>query len=56
MRGSETSHCFTDLSPETDYSVTVFVQTPNLEGPGVSVKERTSKCLSNLGSLRKVSE
>lgn len=56
VRGSETSHCFTDLSPETDYSVTVFVQTPNLEGPGVSVKERTSKCLSKLGILRKASE
>lgn len=48
MRGSETSHCFTGLSPNTDYGVTVFVQTPNLEGPGVSVKEHTSKFLSDL--------
>lgn len=48
MRGSETSHCFTGLSPDADYGVTVFVQTPNLEGPGVSVKEHTSKFLSNL--------
>ena len=56
VRGSETSHCFTGLSPDTDYGVTVFVQTPNLEGPGVSVKEHTSKCLSNLGSLCKASE
>nr|XP_012997177.1 collagen alpha-1(XII) chain isoform X1 [Cavia porcellus] len=42
VRGSETSHCFTDLSPEAEYSATVFVQTPNLEGPGVLVKEHTT--------------
>lgn len=51
MRGSETSHCFTGLTPDTDYGVTVFVQTPNLEGPGVSVREHTSKCLSGLECL-----
>lgn len=43
VRGSETSHCFTGLSPDNDYGITVFVQTPNLEGPGVSVREHTSK-------------
>lgn len=43
VRGSETSHCFTGLSPEAEYGVTVFVQTPNLEGPGVPIKEQTSK-------------
>ncbi|XP_077162695.1 collagen alpha-1(XII) chain isoform X2 [Paroedura picta] len=41
VRGTETSHCFTGLSPDTDYNATVFVQTPNLEGPPVSVRERT---------------
>ncbi|KAM4632936.1 collagen alpha-1(XII) chain isoform 4-T5 [Polymixia lowei] len=34
-------HCFDGLSPDALYTATVFVQTPNLEGPGVSTKERT---------------
>uniref|UniRef100_UPI003AAE1D4A collagen alpha-1(XII) chain-like n=1 Tax=Centroberyx gerrardi TaxID=166262 RepID=UPI003AAE1D4A len=34
-------YCFDGLSPEALYTATVFVQTPNLEGPGVSTKERT---------------
>ncbi|XP_010777233.1 collagen alpha-1(XII) chain isoform X2 [Notothenia coriiceps] len=41
VRGSESSYCFDGLSPDSLYDATVFVQTPNLEGPGVSVKERT---------------
>ncbi|XP_053142880.1 collagen alpha-1(XII) chain isoform X4 [Hemicordylus capensis] len=41
VRGTETSHCFTGLSPDTRYDATVFVQTPNLEGPPVSVREQT---------------
>ncbi|CAN9502287.1 unnamed protein product [Ophioblennius macclurei] len=41
VRGSESSYCFDGLSPDTLYNATVFTQTPNLEGPGVSVKERT---------------
>ncbi|CAI5769701.1 collagen alpha-1(XII) chain isoform X1 [Podarcis lilfordi] len=41
VRGTETSHCFTGLSPDTEYDATVFVQTPNLEGPPVSTRERT---------------
>ncbi|CAJ1073879.1 collagen alpha-1(XII) chain isoform X2 [Xyrichtys novacula] len=41
VRGSESSHCFDGLTPDTLYNATVFAQTPNLEGPGVSVKERT---------------
>ncbi|KFP75574.1 Collagen alpha-1(XII) chain, partial [Acanthisitta chloris] len=41
IRGSETSHCFTGLSPDTEYNATVFVQTPNLEGPPVSMREHT---------------
>uniref|UniRef100_A0A8D0HQC1 Collagen type XII alpha 1 chain n=1 Tax=Sphenodon punctatus TaxID=8508 RepID=A0A8D0HQC1_SPHPU len=41
VRGTETSHCFTGLSPDTEYDATVFVQTPNLEGPPVSLRERT---------------
>ncbi|XP_041661141.1 collagen alpha-1(XII) chain isoform X2 [Cheilinus undulatus] len=34
-------HCFEGLSSDALYTATVFVQTPNLEGPGVSAKERT---------------
>lgn len=39
-------YCFDGLSPDALYNATVFVQTPNLEGPGVGVKERTRKCFS----------
>ncbi|KAF0044542.1 hypothetical protein F2P81_003700 [Scophthalmus maximus] len=41
VRGSESSHCFNGLTPDTLYNATVYTQTPNMEGPGVSVKERT---------------
>uniref|UniRef100_A0A3Q2DYK5 Collagen alpha-1(XII) chain n=1 Tax=Cyprinodon variegatus TaxID=28743 RepID=A0A3Q2DYK5_CYPVA len=41
VRGSESNYCFDGLSPDTLYNATVYTQTPNLEGPGVSVKERT---------------
>ncbi|XP_037602343.1 collagen alpha-1(XII) chain isoform X2 [Sebastes umbrosus] len=41
VRGSESSYCFDGLTPDSLYDATVFVQTPNLEGPGVKVKERT---------------
>ncbi|XP_068610238.1 collagen alpha-1(XII) chain [Brachionichthys hirsutus] len=34
-------YCFDGLSPDALYTATVFVQTPNLEGPGVGVQERT---------------
>ncbi|KAM4521925.1 collagen alpha-1(XII) chain isoform 2-T2 [Odontesthes bonariensis] len=34
-------HCFEGLSPDALYTATVFVQTPNLEGPGVSTDART---------------
>ncbi|CAL8312223.1 unnamed protein product, partial [Boreogadus saida] len=34
-------YCFEGLSQDALYTATVFVQTPNLEGPGVSGKERT---------------
>ncbi|XP_056421865.1 collagen alpha-1(XII) chain isoform X3 [Hyla sarda] len=40
--GSESSNCFTGLNPDTEYTATVYVQTPNLEGRGVSTKERTT--------------
>uniref|UniRef100_A0A8D3CW85 Collagen type XII alpha 1 chain n=1 Tax=Scophthalmus maximus TaxID=52904 RepID=A0A8D3CW85_SCOMX len=43
VRGSESSHCFNGLTPDTLYNATVYTQTPNMEGPGVSVKERTCK-------------
>uniref|UniRef100_A0A668A865 Collagen alpha-1(XII) chain n=1 Tax=Myripristis murdjan TaxID=586833 RepID=A0A668A865_9TELE len=41
VRGSESSYCFDGLTPDALYNATVYTQTPNLEGPGVSVKERT---------------
>ncbi|KAM6912519.1 collagen alpha-1(XII) chain-like isoform 2-T2 [Xenentodon cancila] len=41
VRASESSYCFDNLSPDTLYNATVYTQTPNLEGPGVSIKERT---------------
>ncbi|XP_068197852.1 collagen alpha-1(XII) chain isoform X2 [Antennarius striatus] len=34
-------YCFDGLSPDALYNATIFVQTPNLEGPGVGVQERT---------------
>ncbi|XP_061563452.1 collagen alpha-1(XII) chain-like [Cololabis saira] len=33
--------CFDGLSADALYTATVFVQTPNLEGPGVGIDERT---------------
>ncbi|XP_035530598.1 collagen alpha-1(XII) chain isoform X3 [Morone saxatilis] len=41
VRGSESNYCFDGLTPDTLYNATVYAQTPNLEGPGVSVKEKT---------------
>ncbi|XP_075454120.1 collagen alpha-1(XII) chain isoform X2 [Ascaphus truei] len=41
VTGSESSHCFNGLRPDTDYTASVYVQTPNLEGRAVSTKERT---------------
>ncbi|TTT46706.1 Collagen alpha-1(XII) chain [Bagarius yarrelli] len=41
ITAAQSQYCFDGLSPESLYSATVFVQTPNLEGPGVSTKERT---------------
>lgn len=48
VRGSESSNCFDGLSPDTLYNVTVYAQTPNMEGPGVGVKERTCKKRSSM--------
>ncbi|XP_064195946.1 collagen alpha-1(XII) chain isoform X2 [Anguilla rostrata] len=41
ITAAQTQYCFDGLSPDALYNATVFVQTPNLEGPGVSAKERT---------------
>uniref|UniRef100_A0A671SI91 Collagen alpha-1(XII) chain n=1 Tax=Sinocyclocheilus anshuiensis TaxID=1608454 RepID=A0A671SI91_9TELE len=41
ITAGQSQYCFEGLSPDSPYSATVFVQTPNLEGPGVSTKERT---------------
>lgn len=47
VRGSESTYCFDGLSPDTLYNATVYTQTPSMEGPGVSVKERTCKKMSS---------
>ncbi|KAJ8270953.1 hypothetical protein GJAV_G00121110 [Gymnothorax javanicus] len=41
ITAAKTRYCFEGLSPDALYDATVYVQTPNLEGPGVSAKERT---------------
>ncbi|XP_063040582.1 collagen alpha-1(XII) chain isoform X2 [Engraulis encrasicolus] len=41
ITAAENQYCFDGLTPDALYNATVFTQTPNLEGPGVSVKERT---------------
>lgn len=41
ITAGQSQYCFEGLSQRSLYSATVFVQTPNLEGPGVSAKERT---------------
>uniref|UniRef100_A0A8B9RIA8 Collagen alpha-1(XII) chain n=1 Tax=Astyanax mexicanus TaxID=7994 RepID=A0A8B9RIA8_ASTMX len=41
ITAAQSHYCFDGLSPDSLYNATVFVQTPNLEGPGVSTKERT---------------
>ncbi|XP_069462362.1 collagen alpha-1(XII) chain isoform X2 [Ambystoma mexicanum] len=41
VTSSESTYCFQGLNPDTEYTATVFVQTPNLEGRGVSKNERT---------------
>ncbi|XP_062324096.1 collagen alpha-1(XII) chain [Osmerus eperlanus] len=41
ITAAQSHYCFEGLSPDALYSAAVFVQTPNLEGPGVSIKERT---------------
>lgn len=45
ITGSESHYCWDGLTPDALYNATVYTQTPNLEGPGVSVKERTRKKL-----------
>ncbi|KAJ8008899.1 hypothetical protein DPEC_G00083220 [Dallia pectoralis] len=41
ITAGQTQYCFRGLSPDALYNATVFVQTPYLEGPGVSAKEKT---------------
>lgn len=41
ITATESQYCFDGLTPDTLYNATVYTQTPNDEGPGVSVKERT---------------
>uniref|UniRef100_A0A673LTK1 Collagen alpha-1(XII) chain-like n=1 Tax=Sinocyclocheilus rhinocerous TaxID=307959 RepID=A0A673LTK1_9TELE len=41
ITASESQYCFDGLTPDALYNATVYTQTPNQEGPGVSVKERT---------------
>ncbi|XP_052001056.1 collagen alpha-1(XII) chain isoform X4 [Xyrauchen texanus] len=41
ITAAESNYCFDGLTPDALYNVTVYTQTPNQDGPGVSVKERT---------------
>ncbi|XP_018599207.2 collagen alpha-1(XII) chain isoform X2 [Scleropages formosus] len=41
ITAGNTQYCFEGLSPDSLYTATVFVQTPNLEGPGVGITEKT---------------
>uniref|UniRef100_A0A672RGL2 Collagen alpha-1(XII) chain n=1 Tax=Sinocyclocheilus grahami TaxID=75366 RepID=A0A672RGL2_SINGR len=41
ITAAESQYCFDGLMPDALYNATVYTQTPNQEGPGVSVKERT---------------
>ncbi|KAM9355371.1 collagen alpha-1(XII) chain [Pholidichthys leucotaenia] len=41
IRAGLPQYCFDGLSPNALYNATVFVQTPNLEGPPVSTREMT---------------
>ncbi|XP_076834640.1 collagen alpha-1(XII) chain isoform X2 [Brachyhypopomus gauderio] len=41
ITAAENQYCFDGLDSDALYNATVFTQTPNLEGPGVSAKERT---------------
>uniref|UniRef100_A0A673FNS6 Collagen alpha-1(XII) chain n=1 Tax=Sinocyclocheilus rhinocerous TaxID=307959 RepID=A0A673FNS6_9TELE len=43
ITAAESKYCFDGLTPDALYNATVYTQTPNQEGPGVSVKERTRK-------------
>lgn len=43
VTAAQTQYCFDGLSPDALYNATVYTQTPNMEGPGVSTKERTRK-------------
>uniref|UniRef100_A0AAY5EVL3 Collagen, type XII, alpha 1a n=1 Tax=Electrophorus electricus TaxID=8005 RepID=A0AAY5EVL3_ELEEL len=41
ITAAESQYCFDGLDSDALYNATVFTQTPNMEGAGVSVKERT---------------
>uniref|UniRef100_A0AAR2KZ53 Collagen alpha-1(XII) chain n=1 Tax=Pygocentrus nattereri TaxID=42514 RepID=A0AAR2KZ53_PYGNA len=41
ITAAESQYCFDGLTPDALYNATVYTQTPNMEGPGVSTKERT---------------
>ncbi|XP_052386236.1 collagen alpha-1(XII) chain-like isoform X4 [Carassius gibelio] len=41
ITAAESQYCLDGLTPDALYNATVYTQTPNQEGPGVSVKERT---------------
>ncbi|KAL0969281.1 hypothetical protein UPYG_G00224980 [Umbra pygmaea] len=41
ITGSESQYCWSGLTSDALYNATVYTQTPNMEGPGVSVKEKT---------------
>lgn len=41
--GGTTRHCFYGLQPDSEYKISIYTKLQELEGPGVSVMEKTRK-------------
>uniref|UniRef100_A0AAR2IQJ1 Collagen, type XIV, alpha 1b n=1 Tax=Pygocentrus nattereri TaxID=42514 RepID=A0AAR2IQJ1_PYGNA len=46
LDGSSSRHCFNDLSPNTQYKITVYAQLQDTEGPAVTTIQKTCYCLT----------
>uniref|UniRef100_A0A8C9VU57 Collagen type XIV alpha 1 chain n=1 Tax=Scleropages formosus TaxID=113540 RepID=A0A8C9VU57_SCLFO len=50
LGGGASQHCFYNLSPNTQYKISVYAQLQDLEGPAVTVIDKTRSYPSNLPS------
>lgn len=41
--GGTTRHCFYGLQPDSEYKVSVYTKLQDIEGPSVSIMEKTRK-------------